>query len=522
MPDFTFTSPEGKKYTVSGPPGATPEQAYGVLQKQLAAGPPAPAEPNPAFPRTKGDIPTPEALSADALEPAPESPGLGEMATGAGEAALSAATAPFGAAQGLGAALGHRAIGDEDFGHAYDRVSEANTYSPKTETGKDYVNKVGNVLGELPPILPEAGAIGAAMRGAAPAVGRAAGAAKGAVKAGLPSVDPAVAKLAQKAQELGIPLRPDMLTDNQLVRLAGDALEKVPLSGGKAGERATAFNKAVMKQIGADPEAPKLTPEIFSKAIDGSGKAIGEIAGRYNLPMNTALEDQILTHIEEAQKFATPDVDKVLNGHVNDILEKVKPDGTIEGKAWREWNTRITAQIRSTQNGDLRNTLTGLQRDVMRAMQRSISAKDLPRFEEARRQYANAIALEPVVAKSATGDISPSAVFTQMTNSKGKQRLMARGQGGEMADVARIGKRFVQEPSSSVTAEREMAYKTLGAAGAITAGSLNPGAAAAAGGVYGLANVYNRLAPSLAKSLGGRKMLDRMQERMKEQPGTAP
>ena len=38
MPDFTFTSPEGKSYTVTGPEGATKEQAYGILQQQLASG----------------------------------------------------------------------------------------------------------------------------------------------------------------------------------------------------------------------------------------------------------------------------------------------------------------------------------------------------------------------------------------------------------------------------------------------------------------------------------------------------
>lgn len=37
MPEFTFSAPDGKSYTVSGPEGATPEQAFGILQKQIAA-----------------------------------------------------------------------------------------------------------------------------------------------------------------------------------------------------------------------------------------------------------------------------------------------------------------------------------------------------------------------------------------------------------------------------------------------------------------------------------------------------
>jgi len=38
MPDFDFTSPEGKKYTVSGPAGSTKEQAFQILQQQIKSG----------------------------------------------------------------------------------------------------------------------------------------------------------------------------------------------------------------------------------------------------------------------------------------------------------------------------------------------------------------------------------------------------------------------------------------------------------------------------------------------------
>jgi hypothetical protein len=38
MPDFTFTSPQGQSYTITGPEGATPEQAFGILQHGLASG----------------------------------------------------------------------------------------------------------------------------------------------------------------------------------------------------------------------------------------------------------------------------------------------------------------------------------------------------------------------------------------------------------------------------------------------------------------------------------------------------
>lgn len=39
MPTFDFTSPDGKTYSVDGPDGATPEQAFGILQQHLGAPP---------------------------------------------------------------------------------------------------------------------------------------------------------------------------------------------------------------------------------------------------------------------------------------------------------------------------------------------------------------------------------------------------------------------------------------------------------------------------------------------------
>jgi hypothetical protein len=35
MPDFEFTNPDGKRFTVTGPQGAAPEQAWAVLQQHL-------------------------------------------------------------------------------------------------------------------------------------------------------------------------------------------------------------------------------------------------------------------------------------------------------------------------------------------------------------------------------------------------------------------------------------------------------------------------------------------------------
>ena len=80
------------------------------------------------------------------------------------------------------------------------------------------------------------------------------------------------------------------------------------------------------------------------------------------------------------------------------------------------------------------------------------------------------------------------------SNNAGKTR-MARGVGGDLGELARIGQRFLKEPASSGTAERGLVYGLAG--GGVVA---EPATAA---GVYGAANLYNRAGPALSRRLTG-------------------
>lgn len=55
MPTFNFTGPDGKTYSVEGPEGSTPEQAFQVLQSQISAAP-------------KSDAPKPDKYQQAAIE----------------------------------------------------------------------------------------------------------------------------------------------------------------------------------------------------------------------------------------------------------------------------------------------------------------------------------------------------------------------------------------------------------------------------------------------------------------------
>src|SRR5271154_3110767 len=204
-------------------------------------------------------------------------PGIGERIAGAGEAALSAASAipagiagqVAGAAKGLtGGKYGTQA-GVEQAQDTAGKVSSALTYQPRTAAGQQDVRAIGNAmdasrlaglpvegatLGQIPRVPTLAGeAAGAASR-VPGAIGRAA------VNA-LPAVDPDIAQLARQAHGMGFRLTPDQVLGGKYSKALGEAAANVPLSGSNLKANREVFTQNVAKLAGVDGD--KITRKAF-------------------------------------------------------------------------------------------------------------------------------------------------------------------------------------------------------------------------------------------------------------------
>jgi hypothetical protein len=513
MPIARFQMSDGRVARFEVPDGTTPDQANTMMQAHFA--PPAQATTPAGIPLDPGAA---ERMAAEsAAKPVQAPDGWGGKIAGALEVPLSMATGIVG---GLAGAIrgGPLAI---PFSKAKDakaleeeggKLAEALTYQPRTQTGQELLGTVGNAINNSGIIgLPIGPEMMAATRMAAPAARQAGAAVKAATApevfmaknaarkiasiSMLPKVNQETAQLASRAQQFGMKLTPDMLSGNKIARITGEAAAKVPFSGAPGEANQVAFNRSLIKMIGGDEAAHAMTPDIFGDALLSNGEKIGEISGRTHIPMNDSFAQALANHVDEAAKFQTEGNANILNSYVRELQNKAAQNGgVIDGTAFRTLNSKIGRQIRGTTDGDLKNTLGDLQGSMFDALQANIAhPDDLAALMDARRKYAIAKTIEPLVAKSPTGDISPAGLMGRVTADGSGKTRMATGNGGDLGDLARVGQRFLKEPGSSNTAERGLAYTIMG-------GGALANLPVTAGVVTG-ANLYNRLSPLLANRI---------------------
>lgn len=457
----------------------------------------------------------------------PQMGGFFDKLKGLGETALTLGTGivatPIGAARGVLNNITSDKFGTQEGIRAADKLAGETiqnlTYTPRSGSGQVMAGALGDFmksagLESLGGLSGEMTAISNAAKVAKPAIANAARVATQAVKDSpeaymlakgaataanaakkvVPKVyDPELLKLASKAKEFGIDVRPDMLSNNKLFKMMGEAMEKVPLAGAKTEARQEAFNKALIRQIGGDEKATKLNADVFANAMEKAGKEIGSIGEKYGITLDRPAKMNLVNLVEDAKKFETGDVAKVIGSYVDEIEAK-SANGLLDGTAFRKLNSKMGRQMRTTSSGDLKNALGELQEQLHEALSKSISKDDLKSWNQARMQYAKGKTLEPLVAKAMTGDISGPSLMARVTADKAGKSRMAQGAAGEMGDLAKIGQ-LIKEPASSGTAERAAVYGALGSLGGL--GGVAYFDPLSALGLYGGANLYNRMGPMM-------------------------
>lgn len=377
------------------------------------------------------------------------------------------------------------------------RALEKLVPSPTTEAGQESAGAANKVLQGMAPMVGLTAENAAITQLAGPSLKQ--------VKSSItPNIDPEVARLARKAIEYDIPLRPDMLSKHNLPKVLGTTLEQdIPLAGSKVGARQEAYTRALIRQIDPASTATKATPDAFVSAMEKRGKQIGDIAARTPLVVDDSLKTRFNKAVYDASAYGS-DVNTLASRRVGDFMSLVNERGYIDGNRFKDWNTKMLQDMRNG-NDVVRGVLGDIQNAAMDAFEASMRPKDLAMWKDARKGYAVGSSLIPAFgsASNSAGDLSPAAVSAAVLSGRRGKEMMAKGQLGDVGDLVKIGNQFLKDPSVKNIPERTVAYTVLGGLPISTVMTGNPAGAAVAGGIYGTANIYNRLGPRITKAMVG-------------------
>jgi hypothetical protein len=332
MPTFEFTSPEGKKYRIQGPDSATKEQAFGILQQQLGT---APAAPNSAGDQVPGGG---QAGNRNVGKPEVNDDSILQRIAGVGETALAAGTGAVGSVVGALAGAGKTLLGGKygtqqginEGEELAGRVANAMTYQPRTQTGANLAQLVGEAAersGIAGLALPE-------LNAAANAAGNATRAVRGAAAASAAVQDAAdAAAVATKGPSL-----------RDLVRAPSQ------LSGVGAPEASQAAQRAARAQ--ALPAPIKLTRGQLTRDRTQVAFERETAKQKEGAPLTAHYEDQNATYAQNldayadetgAQAYGARAVGKSVvsaleakdaakQAEIRDLYQKARENGEMQGQ----------------------------------------------------------------------------------------------------------------------------------------------------------------------------------------------
>jgi hypothetical protein len=307
--------------------------------------------------------------------------------------------------------------------------------------------------GGSPSSVGTSAAIGGLLGGAAPALGAGMNALGRAVTGG--TMAPENATLAALARDkYKIPLTNDQLSGDTGMAFLRSASDRLPFSGAGSDIANTqaGFNQAVSNTIGES--STKLTPQVMTSAKARIGSMFDSVAANTSIKADPQFDNDLLKVVSDAQDSGmTADELRPVNKIFDSILDAVDPNTrTLSGSAYQTLTRANTPFGRALSNPN--PNISGVAGDIKDALDdalgRSASPADLQTFQDAKSQWRNLRTIEGNVAQNG-GDVSAPRLANDLNNSRFSKNTLAYGGGGDLGELAAIGRKFMKPPQSSGT-----------------------------------------------------------------------
>lgn len=500
MPIYTLEGPDGKKYRIEGPEGATADQLAAVIQ---GGQPPAPQKGNMLGDLAAGAVRGAGSIGATLLAP------IDALARKAGiqndfigrtdrresmDAALQGLGANTDSLAYKGAKVGAEIAGTLPVGGVLAkgaamvpglaRLAPAIASGGISAPGANLLTRAagGAITGGATAGLvnPEDAGLGAMIGGAMPGAAMAAGKVGQAIGRQLkPSAE--VAPLARRAMEMGAPLGVADVAEGKFTKAVRSVLNDAPMTGGIGAAQNEAKQKWFNRAVGEvfDAADDKLTPEVLDAAKKKMGAEFDRIWGSNNL----IVDDKLMASLGKtrANAMMLPKGERARIVSMLDDLEgqiAQAPDGSIviPGDVANRYQSTIRKTAESAQSF-LKDELTRLRGDMLSAFNRSVSPEDAAALALNQKKYKAFKTVEPLLAKGEAGvagreagDV-PAALLPNAVMSSYKSNVA----GSPLAELSRIGSKFLVDRTPQTGGSARAMIQNSAIGGALGAGMLtNP------------------------------------------------
>lgn len=425
MPTYEITSPDGRKFRVSGP--GTREEALAQVQAQYQPQQPsaAPAQSRPFV----GPIPTKrEETTARLAAAGQNAPGLRSALLDARAVAegTMGVVAPFADAAG---ALLNRPLKWAGIDHRFPENHSAALSQNLTAMGvpepQGGIEKGANIASQFlvgaaagaPLTSGVMGKLGLLKPPAAP----------------MPAPRPsqATTSAARVLENAGVPLDRAQRTGGRFMQMLRSATFNHPFTADRAvnfsGQQQKAFNRAVLRSIGAD--ASEATQPVMLAAKQRIGNVFNSI-GRQGAAFDDALQTELAATMDDALRTVPESALGPVRRNVDDILAAVDKTGRISGEQFVKIRSHLSELA---DNADVGRVAQRLEQSLLGALERTHPGqKQL--LQDAVDQWRSMRIIQTAIGKGADRDISPLRLANAIGTNQ-NAAMSVYGQGGDQALV---------------------------------------------------------------------------------------
>lgn len=274
----------------------------------------------------------------------------------------------------------------------------------------------------------------------------------------LGGVSGTTAKLAERAEQLGIPLGGAQISNSPLLKKFDQVSGWAPFSGAQAfkEKQTSAFTRAVSRTFGEDVD--EITPQVISKARQKIGGEIENVAQSSTIKADTDLGKD-LTKIWKDANGLTDEELRPISRQIQNVINMIDANGNIAGKDYNDFvkYKGVLSKMQNNSNPNIRNVANEIREALDNALTRNVTPDKVQDLLAARAKYKSVMTIKKLAEADEHGQVSPLRLMQKVMQAPGGK--LGAGDLGELAD---IGRAFFKQPSDSGTPLGEVIVNKLG------------------------------------------------------------